>query len=34
MVAFSLAALGGDGHEQAHTALLSLVERGARRSVT
>ena len=31
MVASSLAALGGDGHEQAHTALLSLVERGARR---
>ena len=34
MVAASLAALGGDGHEQAHAALLSIVERGARRVVT
>ena len=34
MVASSLAALGGDAHEQAHTALLSMVERGARRPAT
>ncbi len=34
MVASSLAALGGPGHEQAHAALLSLVERGARRLVS
>ena len=34
MAAAALAALGGDGHEEAHAALLSVVERLARRPAT